>query len=101
MTSPIAGLSPQQSQKIISILTGVAGIRSAIVFGSRAKGNFKPGSDIDIAVIADDLKIDDLRRIEEQYAALYMPWKLDIVDFKRIEKKALIEHIERVGIALF
>ena len=99
--SAIGGLEPEQSQNIIAILKNIPGIHSAVLFGSRAKGNFSPGSDIDIAVHTQNLSIEDLQTIHEKYDALYLPWKLDIADYTHVQKKELIEHIQRVGIRLF
>jgi predicted nucleotidyltransferase len=97
----IGGLTPDQTQRIASILKSVPGIKSAVVFGSRAKGSYERGSDIDIALLSDDLTPKDLLCIRDLYDALYLPWKLDVLDYARTKKKELIEHIERVGKKLF
>lgn len=72
-------------------------ITDIILFGSRAKGNYQNGSDIDIAVVAEHLTLDDLLQIKADVDGLNMPYKIDIVDYKKIKNKELLDHIKRVG----
>ena len=44
------GISATNGKWITDILSQFAEVQESILFGSRAKGNFKPGSDIDLAV---------------------------------------------------
>ena len=66
----------------------------AVVFGSRAKGNWRDNSDIDIAVF----DVAHLPGLIAQLDELPMPYKFDIVDYKAINNKSLREHIDRAGI---
>lgn len=68
-----------------------------ILFGSRAMGNFQPGSDIDIC-LKGPKDSDLLYKILNEYDELYLPWKLGMVIWDKIENQDLREHIERVGI---
>jgi len=72
-------------------------VKEIILFGSRAKGEFKNGSDIDIAVIADTLKFDELNQIRVNLSELPIPYSVDIIDFNKITNNELKEHILRVG----
>ena len=76
-------------------------IEKAILFGSRAKGNFEPGYDIDIALTGDDLNLKDILNAKSEIDDLYLPWKFDLIIYERIKEKALIEHINRAGVSLF
>lgn len=94
------GIPENDFNSIISILNNHVKIEQAILFGSRAKGNFTDGSDIDIALVGKDLKITDVFEISEKTDQLFLPWKIDYIIFSRIVEGDLIEHIERVGIKL-
>jgi predicted nucleotidyltransferase len=76
-------------------------VEEAYLFGSRAKGNFKNGSDIDIAIEGDGLILHNILDIQTEYDKLNFPYKLDLIIFNRITEQNLIEHINRVGIKLF
>ena len=87
--------------RIISIFKLNERIDKVVLFGSRAKGNFDPGSDIDLTLKGRNLSLDDILEEKGRIAKLSLPYKIDIVLYDRITEKALLEHIERVGIALF
>ncbi|WP_302154973.1 nucleotidyltransferase domain-containing protein [Phascolarctobacterium faecium] len=73
-------------------------IDRAVVFGSRAKGNWRENSDIDIAVFGEGVNVGSL---VAQLDELPMPYKFDIVDYNSINSCALREHIDRVGIEIY
>lgn len=94
------GLSGVNGQRIIDILSAFGGVREAILFGSRAKGNYKPGSDIDIAVkgtVTKDVQAQLLTAFEESL----LPYFVDIVVYDRLQNEELREHIDRVGVGIF
>ena len=95
------GLLEEDINRIVSILMSNPNIENAILFGSRAKGNYKPGSDIDVALNGSNLTLDDILSAKIEIEKLALPYKFDILIYDRITEKALIEHIERVGIILF
>lgn len=73
-------------------------IERAAIFGSRAKGNYKPGSDIDIAIYGEEITFDVISKLHSMLEnASPMPYMFDIVDYTHISHKVLKEHIERVG----
>jgi type I restriction enzyme S subunit len=71
------------------------------LFGSRAKGNYKPGSDIDIALWGDELNAKDILSLHVSWNELELPYKLDLLNYTAIKEPALKEHIDRVGIELY
>lgn len=77
-------------------------IEKAVIFGSRAKGNYKIGSDIDIAIYGENVNFDVLSKLhsilEEKSP---MPYFFDIVDYSHLNHKELKEHIDRVGKVIF
>ncbi|MCF6271470.1 MAG: nucleotidyltransferase domain-containing protein [Melioribacteraceae bacterium] len=92
------GLAKDDIAKIISIIKSDKMIEQAYLFGSRAKGNYENGSDIDIAIKGENLNLHNILDLQVEYNKLNLPYKLDIVIFDRINEQNLIEHIDRVGI---
>ncbi len=76
-------------------------IETAIVYGSRAKGYFKPGSDIDITLKGNNIVFNDLINIYKMIDELNLPYKVDINIYNKIKEPSLIEHINRVGQTFF
>ncbi|RLD78733.1 MAG: nucleotidyltransferase domain-containing protein [Bacteroidetes bacterium] len=95
------GLIDSDLNNVISILLKNQKIDEIILFGSRAKGNFKKGSDIDIALKGATLKLIDIIDVTIEIDSLLLPYKFDLIIFDRINEKALIDHINRIGIVLF
>ena len=76
-------------------------IERVVLYGSRAKGNYKPGSDYDITLIGNNISLNILNKISLDIDDLLLPYKFDISIFNHIENIELIEHINRVGIIIF
>jgi len=76
-------------------------IEEAILFGSRAKGTFNEGSDIDIALKGEKLDMRLLRKVELNIEDLGLPYHIDLINFRQTLEPALIEHINRVGIRIY
>ncbi|MEA2050843.1 MAG: nucleotidyltransferase domain-containing protein [Campylobacterota bacterium] len=87
-------------EQIKSILKKELKIKQIILFGSRAKGDAKNGSDIDIAVVGDNIGFRDLCRFNTKLDELELAYQIDIVAYNSLENKELIEHINRTGITL-
>jgi predicted nucleotidyltransferase len=87
---------------IVGVIAKFNEIKKAVIFGSRAKGNYKAGSDIDIAIYGDDITYDtisSLHSLLEDESPL--PYLFDIVDYTHLDHKELKEHIDRVGIVIY
>jgi predicted nucleotidyltransferase len=91
------GLSPETIEKLRKVFFNHPEIKKIIIYGSRAKGNYKDGSDIDITLVAPDLNFSDLLNIENELDDLMLPYKIDLSLFHLIENQQVIEHISRVG----
>jgi type I restriction enzyme S subunit len=91
------GLKEQHINAINSVFLIYPQIKKAILYGSRAKGNYRNGSDIDITLVGDDLNLTILFKIETELDDLLLPYKIDLSIFNQIENTDLIEHIQRVG----
>jgi predicted nucleotidyltransferase len=92
----IYGIDEELLNKIIKIFQGKTNIKKVILFGSRAKGNYKHGSDIDLALIG-DLNIVELNNISIELDELDSPYLFDLCNYNKLNNKELKEHIDRVG----
>lgn len=68
-----------------------------IIYGSRAKGNYRPGSDIDLTLLGLSLGDSILSKVLVDLDDLNTPYFMDISLFDQIESQVLLEHIQRVG----
>lgn len=91
------GLPAEAIRQILAVLGDYPEIERVILFGSRAKGNFRPGSDIDLCLDAPALDLARQLQIETRLDDLLLPWKIDLVQKRLIDSPALLAHIERVG----
>lgn len=95
------GLEEKEIQQINSLFARYPEVNKAILFGSRAKGNYNSGSDIDLALQGDNLTLSLLFEIENALDDLLLPYKMDITIYNKIENPDLIDHINRVGINFY
>jgi len=91
------GLKNCDIEKINSVFAKYPQVEKAILYGSRAKGSFRNGSDIDLTLTGDSLDLDTLLKIETELDDLLLPYKIDLSIKQKIENHDLLEHIERVG----
>jgi len=91
------GLDAATIRKIQDVLSRFPEIESAVIYGSRAKGNYKPGSDIDLSLMGEALTEDRLLQLANRLDGLMLPYQFDLNRFHSLQNTALIEHIERIG----
>lgn len=97
MTVTQAGLSIECVNKIIRIFERYDSIEEVILYGSRAKGNYKPGSDIDLTLRGKNLNLFILNKISLELDDLLLPYTFDLSLHDHIKQSDLIDHIQRVG----
>lgn len=95
------GLKEDVIQKICAVFADHGNVREAVLYGSRAKGNYKPGSDIDIVLKGEELNLDTLNSIRLQLDDLLLPYMMDVSLYSHIDNAALLDHIARVGMTLY
>ncbi|HEX8378095.1 MAG TPA: nucleotidyltransferase domain-containing protein [Pedobacter sp.] len=91
------GLKPETITNIKGIFGEFPQIQKVILYGSRAKGNYRNGSDIDLAVLGEDLNLNVLNSISTKIDDLLLPYLIDLSIYNQIRNPDLIEHIQRVG----
>lgn len=95
------GLDTQELQQMIDGFVKFDWLDEVILFGSRAKGTHREGSDIDLAIKGEKLTLAHHHELTEMLENLWLPYKFDIVLYEHIDEPALIDHIQRVGIKLY
>jgi type I restriction enzyme S subunit len=95
------GLTETDIIKIQTIFSAYEPVEKAVLYGSRAKGNYRHNSDIDISLVGINIDLNLLLNIETKLDDLLLPYKMDLSIFHKIENPNLIEHINRVGITFY
>lgn len=97
----VFGLPVTSVQALQSVLAWYGRVAKGDIYGSRAMGRFRPGSDIDIALRGEELTMADLLAIDREIDDLDLPYKVDLSIYHLIQDPALRDHIDRVGCALY
>jgi uncharacterized protein len=90
------GLKDSEQEMIRAVLRRHAEVTEAKIFGSRAKGNFQPNSDIDLALWG-NLSVSTIAMIAGELDELPLPYTFDVQAYDAIHHQPLREHIDRVG----
>ena len=87
---------------ILEIIGSFPEVEEARIFGSRALGNYKKGSDIDIAIIGDDVTSKTIISLAIKLDELgNTPYFFDVVNYHTISNKELQNHIDQYGIPVY
>lgn len=95
------GLKETTIEKICEVLAGFPQVEKAVLYGSRAKGNYKNGSDIDLTLHGKDLTLNMLYKIDEELDDLLLPYTFDLSIFERLSDPDFIDHIQRMGVVFY
>lgn len=91
------GLEERTLDMLRSVFARFGQVDEVIIYGSRAKGNHSPGSDIDLVVKGRDLSLSLLHDLSREIDDLLLPYSVDISLFDHITHPNLLDHIQRVG----
>jgi len=95
------GLKEEVISKLKLIFSKYENIEKVIIYGSRAMGNYRNGSDIDLCFFGEDLSLDTLYKVEEDIEDLLLPYLFDMSIYSHIDNEGLIDHINRVGVGFY
>jgi predicted nucleotidyltransferase len=95
------GLSDRDLMTINDILKKYPEVLKVNIFGSRAKGNFKKGSDIDLVILNSNVDDRTVSRISSDFDDSTLPYFVDIIDYDHINAPALKDHIDRVSFNIY
>jgi len=88
-------------ERMHSVFRRYPQIDKAVLYGSRAKGNYKNGSDIDLAIHGKELSLFLVNKLLIEIDDLMLPYTFDISIFADIDNPDLIDHIKRVGMNFY
>lgn len=91
------GLTNNDINKINDAFLNHHQIEKAILYGSRAKGNYRNGSDIDLTLIGQNLSLKIMNEIALELDDLLLPYLIDLSAYHQIQNPDLIDHIDRNG----
>jgi len=95
------GLSTTTVERLQNTLLHYPEVEKAVLYGSRAMGTYRPGSDIDLTLCGDELDHTLLTRISNELDDLLLPYQIDLSLMALLSHPALLNHISRVGVVLY
>ncbi len=95
------GLSEKTIQAVCGVLARHPEIEEATLFGSRAKGTYRPGSDIDLILQGSGLSHRALNRIHGELDDLPIPYGVSLILAHELTDPEVRLHIDRVGILFY
>lgn len=93
------GISPKTTDELLAYFETKPEIEKVYIYGSRAKGTYNNGSDIDFAIWSDDNNI--FFKIMDELDELPTPYKFDVTDYKNISHEGLKKSIDNDGILFY
>ncbi len=100
MTEDI-GLTNEEMQKLVAVLSTQPNIEKAIVYGSRAKGTNREFSDVDMTLMGKNLSHSDLNQVALKIDDLLLPYEFDLSLYSSLTNENILEHIKRVGKVIY
>lgn len=91
------GIKEETIAKITSVFEKYPEVEEVVIYGSRAKGNYREGSDIDLTIKGSKMKDGILSKINCEIDELNTPYLFDISIIHQLHSPDLEEHILRVG----
>ena len=91
------GLTKEIYNSIKAVFSKYKQIESVLIYGSRAMGNYRPASDIDLTLIGKNIDLSLQTKIEFDLDDLMLPYKFDISIYEKITNQEFIDHINSVG----
>lgn len=92
----IPGLPSQASQRLLQVLAAEPAVRQVWLYGSRAMGRQRQGSDIDLTLVGEELSGDTLLGLMQTIDDLMLPWSVDLSLHARLDAEVR-NHVERIG----
>ena len=96
------GLDEKVIEDIVNIIKKYEEVESARIFGSRAREDYRKASDIDIALFGDNLTDSINTKIFFEIDDLYLPYKIDLINFNSISPdNSIKDNILREGVEFY
>lgn len=95
------GLTPEQLIMLQNVFKTYPQVDAVKVYGSRAKGNFHERSDVDLVLIGTGIDRFLVADVLLDLADTDLPYTVDLQNYSEIKNRALVEHIDRVGLVIY
>lgn len=95
------GLGATTLTRIAKVLASFPQVEQAVLYGSRAMGRHKPGSDIDLTLVGPELTASLVGDIEQALDDLLLPYEIDLSAHHLLKHPELEAHIARVGLVIY
>lgn len=95
------GLTNETVAQIHEVFARFPAVEQAVLYGSRAKGNYKPGSDIDLTLVGADVTANILGQVRGELDDGLLPYTFDLSMLADIRHSDLLDHIRRVGVVFY
>ncbi len=97
----MTGIKESIWESLAEIFSRYENIYEVVLFGSRAKGTYKNGSDIDICLKGLEIGTDTVIALMSEFDGLDLPYQFDLVIYDKVSDGDLKDHINRVGIVVY
>jgi predicted nucleotidyltransferase len=91
------GLPGTVRDSLERLFDSIPEVQEVVIFGSRAKGNYRPGSDINLTIKGQDISLDTILTLMSRVDDLGLLYKIDFQNFATISDEAVLDHIRRAG----
>lgn len=95
------GLKEEEWDMLCNVFAKNPRIEKVILYGSRAKGTYKPFSDVDITLVGEELSLNDLADTMNAIDDLLLPYMFDVSLYHKLKSPELLDHIGRRGVVVY
>lgn len=95
------GLLNKETEELRTALAKFPEISKAVIYGSRARGDERVGSDIDLTLMGDNVTHEVLYRLSDEIEELMQPYYMDLTIYNELKNRSLIESIDREGVEFY
>ena len=93
----IPGIPQADSQQQLELIRSHPHVQKVVLYGSRALGRQRAGSDIDICLVAPSMTLGELLELGAALDDLLLPWNVDLQLRHLIAHEGLLSHLDRAG----
>lgn len=97
----IPGLPNQASEQLLMAIRAHPLVERVVLYGSRALGRQRSGSDVDLCLLAPEMGLAELLELGAQLDDLLLPWRIDLQLDHLITHAGLRDHIQRAGLVVW
>ena len=97
----IPGLPNEASEQLLMAISAHPQVEQVVLYGSRALGRQRSGSDVDLCILAPEMGLAELLELGAQLDDLLLPWRIDLQLDHLITHEGLRNHIQRAGLVVW